>query len=130
MTVLYNVPKLFEIDVIVSDNGTAQWTLAPLATNSVYRTVYQNTMYHVFTFILPLLILTVVNTRVIIAYRSTLHSHRLTDTGSQLLTSQRKEKNITLVMIMIVLIFMACQAPARLVQVIHTPAYHVYCCRV
>jgi hypothetical protein len=133
MSVLYNVPKFFEIDVSTSDNGTAMWTLTSLAHNSLYQTVYQNVMYYVFTFVLPLLILTIVNTRVILAYRRTLQrqtsqrasqlgdSRRSTLSGSLVMTAQggkkASEKNITLVMIMIVLIFMACQAPARLVQV-------------
>ena len=111
--VLYNAPRLFErrINHHVTENSTLwSWTMTSLGNDRLYGRIYGDIAYYVFSFALPLFILGIINTRIIIAYRAT-RKRKLS------ITSRRStENNVTLVMIIVILIFMVCLAPARLVQ--------------
>ena len=111
-SILYNMPRFFELTIHTVANQT-KYNRTELGTNEYYTTVYVDALYYLFTFVLPLLILTFVNTRVTIAYQALRQRRRR-------MTSRRSENenNITLVMIIIVLIFMLCQAPARIAQLV------------
>ena len=112
-----NIPRFFELKIIHKEdmNGkeTTEWVRTSLGKNESYKLIYTDAFYYLFTFVLPLLILTWVNTRVTIAYHAAKKRKRR-------MTSRRveNENNITLVMIIVVLIFIICQAPARIVQLI------------
>ncbi|ELU14305.1 hypothetical protein CAPTEDRAFT_25162, partial [Capitella teleta] len=110
-SIVYNIPRFFELKVIDNDEAKTKWNRTSLGVNQTYKKVYTDGLYYLFSFVLPLLILAFVNTRVIIAYQATQKRRRR-------MSSRRSdnENNITLVMIMVVVIFMLCQAPARIVQ--------------
>ena len=124
---LYNLPRFFEIEVVSTTTivartnssllpdtiETINWSRTALGNSTTYNMVYTDGMYYLFSFVIPLLILAFVNTRVTISYRAARKRRRR-------MTSRRadNENNITLVMIIVVLVFMMCQAPARIVQLI------------
>ena len=112
-SIVYNIPRFFELEVVKNDSPRPVWNRTELGRNELYKTVYTDVMYYIFSFVLPLLILAFVNTRVIIAYQAMqARKHRMLSRRSD------RENNITLVMIMVVVIFMLCQAPARIVQLV------------
>ena len=124
-SIVYNIPRFLEVEMYHKEDGKLVWNYTQLHYNSVYETLYSHTLYYMFTFVLPVLILTLVNTKVIIAYRATRRRrYRMTSRRTE------NESNITLVMIIVVVIFMVCQAPARIVQIIsnynHTECTELY----
>ena len=114
-SIAYNLPRFFELAVYKDGNSTL-WKRTEMGSNHLYQLVYSDALYYLFSFILPLLILTVVNTRVIVVYNAT--RQRRQRMTSSVRRHTDNENNITLVMIMVVLIFMICQAPARVVQLV------------
>ena len=120
-SICINIPRFFEIEIIEKvENGTVikDFQRTELGESEVYDTIYTDALYYLFSFVLPLLILVFVNTRVTVAYQAAKKRKRR-------MTSRRSdnENNITLVMIMIVLIFILCQAPARVVQLVWSYKY-------
>ena len=129
--VVYNTPRYCEMYVTFGSNGTSYWNKTSLALSSFYKLVYIDIMYYVVSFVLPLITLVYVSFRVIVAYRVA-RAYRRKSTMSVLSMSESSEisqttvrsagdrnetgSSITLVMIVVVLVFMTCQAPARLVQ--------------
>ena len=114
-SVLYNIPRFFEIKVV---HGNEFFERTALGKNMYYAIIYTDVLYYGFTFVLPLATLAVVNTSVMCAY-SRLRQRRAR------LTSRptRNDNNITLIMILVVLVFMLCQAPARIVQMVWSYEY-------
>ncbi|CAD5112977.1 unnamed protein product [Dimorphilus gyrociliatus] len=114
-SILYNLPRYFELKVVETGNGTASWAPANYTANYYYRVIYTDGFYQLFSFILPLIILAYVNINVTLAYRAAQKRKQ------KMIGRARKEtneNNITLVMIIIVLVFMLCLAPARIVQLV------------
>jgi hypothetical protein len=80
--------------------------------------IYGDYMYYAFSFVLPLLLLAVANGLVTSAYRRAQgRRRRLTRQSGD------SERSITLVMILVVLLFIICQAPARVVQIVWSYMY-------
>lgn len=80
--------------------------------------IYGDYMYYAFSFVLPLLLLAVTNGLVTSAYRRAQgRRRRLTRQSGD------SERSITLVMILVVLLFIICQAPARVVQIVWSYMY-------
>lgn len=122
--------------------------------SQIYRIVYNDTLYYLLSFALPLVVLAAMNTCVIRAYRAARMRRRRMSSNHQPATARRDvggdgvsevgacttvagggsgfgryptrtrcrradhESSVTLVMIVIVLVFIGCQAPARVVQIV------------
>lgn len=112
--VLYNVPRLFEMKAVDDGAGSVTPNRTELGNNIVYKVIYTDTLYYLLTFVLPLVTLACMNTRVIVTYREACKRRRKMSTRS----SQDQEQSITLVMIIIVVVFLACQTLARIVQMV------------
>lgn len=118
-SVLYNLPRFFETEMVTlmtKKNVTRHLPNRTRMGNDVwYKLIYFDILYYIFTFVLPLILLFGFNTRLTIAYRavrkkrSAMRLHSRKDT---------QEQNITLVMIIVILVFMVCNAPARIVQIL------------
>ena len=87
----------------------------------LYREVYFNACYMITSFILPLLLLLYLNTRLTLVYMKV--QRRRTMMNSR---REHHDNSITLVMIMVVLLFIICNAPARIVQLVWQ--YQAYQC--
>lgn len=89
----------------------------------MYSTIYFDILYYVFSLFLPLLILAMLNTRLTMTYRALQLRRRqrwrqrgfCRCSGDE---AQISEQNITRVLILVVLVFMLCNAPARAVQMV------------
>ncbi len=113
-SIAYNIPRYFELYIIpVKIGNETAHPVVPtwLRSSELYNIIYFDILYYIFSFVLPLLILSVLNTRLTLAYRK-IQARRA---RMNLRTDQ--DNNITLVMIIVVLVFMLCQAPARIVQI-------------
>lgn len=116
-SVLYNLPRFFENKIVMMDvKGVMKPRIRRtwLGNDPSYGLIYFDVMYYIFSFGLPLLLLAVLNTKLTIAYRIV----RMKRRESLQVRSEREnaDQNITLVMIIVVLVFMLCNAPARLGQ--------------
>ena len=116
LTVLvYNLPRFFEVE-LKEINGTVWFVDTWLGRNVSYKYVYNEVLYYIFSFGLPLLFLLGLNFRLTMAYRAIRRKRRrirgMTTRG------QQDEANITLVMIVVVAVFVVCQLPGRLAQII------------
>lgn len=121
-SVLYNVPRFFETELatVTRKNVTRQQLQrSAMGQNGVYVFVYFDILYYIFSFVLPLLLLFLFNTRLTIAYRAVRKKRskmRLSSCSAGRKDSH--EQSITLVMIIVILVFMVCNAPARIVQIV------------
>ncbi len=95
----------------------------------VIHRIYSDYLYYAFSFILPLLFLAVANGLVTYAYRRAQGRRR------RLVVTARAgggggggggecKRSITLVMILVVLLFILCQAPARFIQIMWSYTFH------
>lgn len=118
-SVAYNIPRFFELRILSAVTpGQRPWNLTDFGASYAYRTVYFDICYYVFSFFLPLVLLTTFNLRLIADYR------RINRKRSAMLTSgrtpgrEKHEQNITLVMIIVIVVFVLCNTPARILQVV------------
>ena len=119
LVVAYNLPRFFEVQLL-DINGTA-WVLdTNLGANTTYQFVYLEVLYYIFTFALPLFLLIVLNCRLLSAFREIERRRRRLRVTSR---CQQDEANVTLVMIVVVAVFVACQGPGRLAQIIWSYNY-------
>ncbi|ESO11421.1 hypothetical protein HELRODRAFT_183207 [Helobdella robusta] len=95
-------------------NITSDGTLerSDTAKNLIYRYFYASTLYALLFFILPLLALAYLNARLIIALRRG-KRHWL-----NLKSTQRREQNLTIIPLTVVLVFVVCATPALVVNVL------------
>ena len=130
-SVVYNLPRFFDTIVIhVDKSGVDKYyfTHTALGKNSMYQLIYMDIAYYIFSFVLPLLILAFLNTKLTLAYkrlmqkRERLHgvNGHTPERRKSLQGSSHHDPNITLVMIIVVLVFMLCNLPARIVQIVWT----------
>jgi hypothetical protein len=118
--ILYNIPRFFEFKFAHEfdpETNSTQTIGASTAMNEneVYIILYQNILYCLFVFLGPLLILVFLNyslCRELWRARQRLISRNLPVSGEE------EEQNLTLVMIVIILIFLVCQTPAFLNQLL------------
>ena len=119
--VIYNVPRFLEYQVVVKeDPATNTSSAASIQTamkqDHIYNIVYENILYCLFVFLGPLLILCCLNTCLVLelmAARKRLIQRNLPR------SREDEEHNLTLVMIVIILIFLVCQTPAFLNQLLY-----------
>ncbi|KAK2171197.1 hypothetical protein NP493_1094g03022 [Ridgeia piscesae] len=113
--VLYNLPHFFEVELTEtqSPNGTVRYLFqaTSLGQSDVYRMVYFDVLYYIFSFALPLLLLVVLGAKLVVAYRAVLRRRRRS-------SRMGADQNITLVMIVVIVVFVVCNAPARVVQLL------------
>ena len=131
--------RYFELEISGYDSEwRPQWNRTEFGSNVIYHVIYVDVLYYVLCFALPLTSLAFMNWRVIIGYRAARRRRsRIITTvpattqrtggdrtrsagGSSRsrMMSGKHENALTLVMITIVIVFIACQSPARLVQLV------------
>jgi len=117
-SVLYNLPRFFETDIILKtdENGTTSMAFnrTALGDSKIYKLVYFDISYYIFCFVLPLIFLAVLNVKLTISYHKVLQKKRRMSRGE----THHCDPNITLVLIIIILVFMVCNTPARIVQIV------------
>ncbi len=121
-SVLYNTPRFFEHQVIRKEvtyvssiNGfnttNVTYEEMNLGDSKVYQIVYSNIIYFPVMYIVPLITLTILNSKLIRA----LNAIKI---RKEALTGHRsKDDHITVVIIVIVFVFIVCQTPALINQI-------------
>lgn len=124
-SLVYNLPRFFENEIAATINRrnnvtSYQLQRSPIGRSAVYQAIYFDALYYVFSFVLPLILLSVFNFRLIVAYRAVQRrrSAMKLRRRSSRSRADSHEHNITLVMIVVILVFMLCNAPARAVQIV------------
>lgn len=117
-SVAYNLPRYLEIKTSQTEKAYLCYNRTSLGHNALYKLIYTDVLYCIVTFSLPLVSLAFMNTRVIVSYREI--SRRRSRIVSQSSQATDNECSITLVMIIIVAVFIACHLPARLIQTVFT----------
>ena len=116
--IIYNIPRFFEYkyqrtEVVVDNVTTTVEENIGLIEHKTYNIVYENVSYCLFVFLIPLLILIVLNVHLVQELKKAQQNRKA--------ISSRKnadENNITLVMIVIILVFIVCQTPASINQIL------------
>ena len=110
---LYNIPRYFEFEVYLNANTRTYFIdKTPLAMNVVYRYLYNLILYALCLFFIPLLLLIYLNVRLVLALQ------RGKKQWETLQFRQRKEQNLTVIPLSIVLVFFVCGTPSLVVNMI------------
>lgn len=136
---VYNLPRFFESRLVPRSlcNESFHMPKLILLDSHWYRLIYFDIMYYIFSFALPLVLLTYLNIRLIVAYRD-VRQRRLAmlsnarhaqngggganggGTSHASAAEVYRDPNITLVMIVVILIFIVCNLPAKAVQILYS----------
>lgn len=117
--VFYNLPRFFEHHLEHKKDGSIEAIPSEIKGSRVYNILYENVLYCLFVFLGPLVILVVLNACLIhelVMSRQRLRAIQLPGQGS---SGDDQEQNLTLVMIVIILLFVVCQTPAFLNQLLY-----------
>ena len=110
---LYNIPRYFEFEVYLNASTRTYFIdKTPLAMNVVYRYLYNLILYALCLFFIPLLLLIYLNVRLVWALQ------RGKKQWETLQFRQRKEQNLTVIPLSIVLVFFVCGTPSLVVNMI------------
>ena len=118
--VLYNLPRFFEYRYITYNITMPDNTTMPAETNvglqsqHVYNILYENVAYCLFLFLIPLLLLIVLNVHLVWELKTAQKSREVLANSR----TNSDENNITLVMIVIIIVFIVCQMPASVNQIL------------
>ncbi|ELU09644.1 hypothetical protein CAPTEDRAFT_119062 [Capitella teleta] len=124
-SIIYNIPRFFEYSVTTQWDSHTNSTMpasrnTPLGENKIYQIVYGNVLYFLVMFLLPLATLIILNYKLIVALRKTKKKRAQLLRGNSESAQSRSEDDITLVLIVVVLVFVVCQMPALITQVLLT----------
>lgn len=110
-SVLYNIPRLFGTKASPLKSGEG-YIIVPTeyGESDIYKEIYSGLMYSILIFIIPLLVLFVLNFLLIIE----LMKMRQRRVGMNV--EEDNEANMSLVLVLIVLIFIVCQTPGLIAQ--------------
>ena len=118
-SVLYNLPRFFETIIVVEERNDTlvhSFNRTSFGDSKLYKLIYFDISYYIICFVLPLVLLAVLNVRLTISYRKVLQRKRRLSNRQD--CSPHCDPNITLVLIIVILVFMLCNTPARIVQVV------------
>ena len=117
LSFLYNIPRFAAAKIIYRldeyNNSRAYPELTAMGDNKWYHIIYGNIFYLIFLLTLPLLTLTILNVMLI----NTLKEIKRKRMEMQSLR-QQQDNNVTFVLIIVVLVFMICQLPALINQLL------------
>ncbi len=110
-SLLYNIPRWFDYrpkELLSSENVTSRiiFTRTLFSQNPLYMEVYYSWLYVPIMCIIPLLVLSVLNTFLVLAVRNS-QRQRL-----DMNVRQSRENNVTIMLVTVVIVFIICQVPA------------------
>ena len=119
--IVYNLPRFFEYRVIkykdMYGEDKMRSTPSTLGANIYYQIIYQNILYFLVMFLVPLVTLVILNYKLVTALRKTKKKRaQLLSSSSEGSSHSRSEDDITLILIVVVLVFVICQTPALITQ--------------
>lgn len=116
---VYNVPRLFEFRVEQElGRRDKYYAITEFGRSRGYQFMYVHICYYVFSFFLPLILLTTFNLRLIADYRRINRKRNSMLSSGRNSNREKHEQNVTLIMIIVIVVFVLCNSPARILQVI------------
>lgn len=106
---LYNIPRWFEYRPKI-ENGKLEHKKALLLCSETYKSVYYM-LYVPMMYIIPLVILAILNTFLVRAVRESSRNHATMN------VRQHRENNVTIMLVSVVVVFIVCQLPALVYNV-------------
>ena len=116
--IIYNIPRFLAAKVARdTDSATNKTIVYPSATefgeNKYYNTIYVSIFYFLFLIFIPLMILTLLNIKLVTALKEIKRKR------AELVSArQQQDNNVTFVLIIVVLVFIICQSPALVNQIL------------
>ncbi|CRK98194.1 CLUMA_CG011557, isoform A [Clunio marinus] len=122
MSILYNIPKFFEINLNESQDeefGKFYYVSASmLRTNKLYITIYINWLYFIFMNLIPLSSITIFNIRI---YRQVQIVNRM---RVKLTSKERQDIKLTTMLFCVVIVFLCCNCLAVVTNIVETLHIH------
>lgn len=117
-SIVYNIPRFFEMQVLPGplNPGQRPWNKTAFGSSYGFRTVYFDICYYVVSFFLPLVLLTTFNVRLIVDYRRINRKRGAMLSSGRTSGREKHEQNITLIMIIVIVVFVLCNTPAKILQ--------------
>ncbi|KAL3982837.1 7 transmembrane receptor (rhodopsin family) protein [Acanthocheilonema viteae] len=130
-SLLFNITRFFEVRVVNncfrSNINAFIPVLAPsnLRLNQTYRLIFFGWAYTILMFVLPFTLLIILNSQVLLAIRRSnrLHRRQSTVPDESLKQAERKERQISIMLIAIVLVFLSCNTLAFVVNILENVGY-------
>lgn len=128
-SIVYNLPRFFEVEIKANEQtGVRMIVQTSLRLNETYRLVYYIALNLLLTHVIPLTTLTVLNFKI----------HKQIKAANinraQLSASQRSELNVSSMLMVLVLIFIICNVPAFIVNVLEVIEFNTvfidYCATI
>lgn len=126
LAVVYNLPRFAEVEIVgATEDAVVKNIIRPseLRNNRIYYLVYYICIYLAVLYIIPLTLLSVLNTKIYLAIK------RANRDRSSLTQNQESEMNIATMLVALVAIFIACNLPAFVVnclELVHnSPYFHM-----
>ena len=118
-SVCFNIPKFFQYDIVYNGTDVGAITIASswIGPDTVFGIVYTNAMYTVLVMLLPLLLLIGLNTHLIRDMRAS--RQRASVVAGRHGMVAPSEENISIIMIIIIVVFIICQTPDRIYQILN-----------
>ncbi|XP_053211183.1 uncharacterized protein LOC128394837 [Panonychus citri] len=119
---LYNIPRFLEIEVFTTPEGSQSVRKTALRQNRLYYWLYYICLNLALLYIIPLSLLTALNTEIYKAIR------RASRNRATLTNQEETELNIASMLVLLVSIFIACNAPAFVVncmEFFNAPGYEL-----
>lgn len=116
-SVIYNLPRIFQVEIKRDkETGKISPSFTHIGPSSMFGRVYTNYLYSIFMLVLPLILLIILNARLVYALRASNHRMR----RNSVTHTEVQDDNITFIMVIIIVVFMVCQTPDRVFQIIST----------
>ena len=108
---LYNIPRWFDYQPVSNWNPSTNETVVipertEFSQNHIYLQVYFSWLYVPIMCIVPLLVLSILNTFLILAVRKSQRQRK------DMNVKQSRENNVTIMLVTVVIVFIICQVPA------------------
>lgn len=110
-SVVCNVPRFFQFRILHSNSSSVPYEATEMGKGSLFNILYTNVLYTLLVLILPLIILVFMNVSLILELKHMKQQRSLMN-----ISSQPSDTNITLVMCIIIVIFIVCHTPDRILQ--------------
>ena len=121
LTIIINFPRFFQYNIVtVTENNTTYVTVNDSHTigeSTLFGKIYTNALFTIIVLVLPLLLLLIVNSKLI----SELQNMRKRISRASGYNPDKNidgEKNITMVMVIIIVVLLVCHTPDRVAQLL------------
>ncbi|ELT89532.1 hypothetical protein CAPTEDRAFT_203648 [Capitella teleta] len=113
-SVFFNMPRFFQTKIVTNPvTGYTELIATDIGPESKFDEIYTNALYTMLVLVLPFLLLLVLNICLILALRAS-RKRMLSNSVNRV---EANENNITLVMVIIIVVFLSCLLPDRLIPV-------------